>query len=414
MWLICLLFEEGNVDVDVDVLHVNSQETDHRAGFDWFHYAGWEIPTMDPRYKETVRTADQTVHGKLAKSKLVTLLQTAQRVGFEEIERFKGGVSSSSSSFQQEGGEKDGGKSKKVSLHSLMYRLGFNVNCISIFGPDLNHHATRMLLQDFTEQQSELYWSFNLPLPLWLSSRLTAGCRRTRKARQALFDTLMAWYQRGGLESASEEMKAIVRVFEAAGSPPDVGSKFLNMMVVAFMANTPETLGWLFVYVTQAPALCKVIREECDALGEGEDLVQVNFKVATPHLYSAFFETFRQCVFTGTPATVIRPCTLPGIEDHVFQPGDILHSMAEACAMDADVYGPDVRYWKGHRFVGEGDQLLKYDLTFGLGRSRKCRSVPTHAERDVASLLTMRNSMSRPQLCHCGIVYARREDVPDV
>jgi len=149
-------------------------------------------------------------------------------------------------------------------------------------------------------------------------------------------------------------------------------------------------------------------------LGEGEDLVQVNFKVATPHLYSAFFETFRQCVFTGTPATVIRPCTLPGIEDHVFQPGDILHSMAEACAMDADVYGPDVRYWKGHRFVGEGDQLLKYDLTFGLGRSRKCRSVPTHAERDVASVLTMRNSMSRPQLCHCGIVYARREDVPDV
>lgn len=63
--------------------------------------------------------------------------------------------------------------------------------------------------------------------------------------------------------------------------------------------------------------------------------------------------------------------------DHVFQPGDILHSMGEAAALDSEVYGEDARVWKGHRFVGVGgdglggDGLLRYDLTFGIGRSRK-------------------------------------------
>lgn len=153
-------------------------------------------------------------------------------------------------------------------------------------------------------------------------------------------------------------------------------------MMVAFLANTPETLGWLFTHITQAPALFQTIRKECDALGDDYSVNSMNFKEATPHLYSAFFETFRMYVFTGTPATVIKPCTLPGMGDHVFQPGDILHSMGEAAAMDTEVYGPDARVWKGHRFVGEkGERLLKYDLTFGTGRSRKSnKSLGVHQE----------------------------------
>lgn len=144
-------------------------------------------------------------------------------------------------------------------------------------------------------------------------------------------------------------------------------------MMIAFLANTPETLGWLFTHIVQAPALLAAIRTECDALGATYAVNTTNFKQATPYLYSAFFETFRLYVFTGTPATVIKPCTLPGMGDHVFQPGDILHSMGAAAAVDVDVYGPDARLWKGHRFVGEkGENLLKYDLTFGIGRSRKC------------------------------------------
>lgn len=142
-------------------------------------------------------------------------------------------------------------------------------------------------------------------------------------------------------------------------------------MMIAFLANTPETLGWLFTHLSQAPALLAAVRAECDALGPDYAVHAVNFKTAAPHLYSAFFETFRLYVFTGTPATVIRPCTLPGTGDHVFQPGDILHSMGEAAALDVGVYGPDARLWKGHRFVGGGgEELLKYDLTFGTGRSR--------------------------------------------
>lgn len=175
----------------------------------------------------------------------------------------------------------------------------------------------------------------------------------------------------GGLKTASEEAKAIVAVFEKAKSPPEVSSKFMNMMMIAFLANTPETLGWLFTHLIQAPELFKVVRRECDAFRD-EDLASINFKTAAPHLHSAFFETFRLYVFTGTPATVTNPCTLPGMGDHVFQPGDIVHSMQEACAMDVEVYGPDAVSWKGHRFVGEGEALLKYDLTFGIGRSRKC------------------------------------------
>lgn len=55
--------------------------------------------------------------------------------------------------------------------------------------------------------------------------------------------------------------------------------------------------------------------------------------------------------------------------DHLFLPGDILHSMGQSAAFDVDVYGEDAKFWKGHRFVGEGESLLKYDLTFGIGRS---------------------------------------------
>lgn len=113
-----------------------SHETDHRAGFDWFHFAGWEVPTQDPKYKTTVREADQTVHGRLAKSRLVTLLETVRAIGFGEILRIREAV---------------GADGKVVSLHTLMYRLGYNVNCIGIFGPRLDHVATRIALQNFTE-----------------------------------------------------------------------------------------------------------------------------------------------------------------------------------------------------------------------------------------------------------------------
>lgn len=91
---------------------------------------------MDPRYKTTIRDADQTVHGKLAKSKLTTLLETVRGIGYSEIERIKEAV---------------GLDGKVISLHTLMYRLGYNVNCIGIFGPQLDHVGTRIILQSFTE-----------------------------------------------------------------------------------------------------------------------------------------------------------------------------------------------------------------------------------------------------------------------
>lgn len=101
---------------------------------------------MDPRYKTTVRNADQTVHGRLAKSRLASLLDTVQSIGYSEIRRIKEAVG------------RDG---KVVSLHTLMYRLGYNVNCIGIFGPDLDHIATRIVLQAFTEVRiaPNFWWS---------------------------------------------------------------------------------------------------------------------------------------------------------------------------------------------------------------------------------------------------------------
>lgn len=91
---------------------------------------------MDPRYKTTVRNADQTVHGRLAKSRLASLLDTVKEIGYGEIERMEQAV---------------GPSGKVVSLHTLMYRLGYNVNCIGIFGSQLDHVTTRVLLQSFTE-----------------------------------------------------------------------------------------------------------------------------------------------------------------------------------------------------------------------------------------------------------------------
>ncbi|KAK8196963.1 cytochrome P450 [Phyllosticta capitalensis] len=340
----------------VAIKHVFSrsaiQETDHRAGFDWFHFAGWEIPTTDNRYKKTVRTADSTVHRELAKSKLSSLLDSVRRVGFSEIDRYKKAV---------------GKEGKHVSLHTLMYRLGYNVNCIGIFGPDLDHVKTRVILQNFTEHQHMMFHCFNWPLPLWLTSRVVPGARKTVKARVELFNQLLEWYNAGGVATASSEMQAVVKVFEDAGTSPDIGSKFMNMMMIAFLANTPETLGWLFTHLVQSPKLLEKVRAECDAVGDVEPTAP--FLKLTPHLYSALFETCRLYVFTGTPATVVKPTRLPGMGDHLFLPGDILHSMGQSAAFDVDVYGEDAKFWKGHRFVGEGESLLKYDLTFGIGRS---------------------------------------------
>lgn len=91
---------------------------------------------MDPKYRTTVRNADQTVHGRLAKSRLASLLGSVQKIGYDEIRRMEQAV---------------GKNGKVVSLHTLMYRLGYNVNCIGIFGPQLDHVATRIILQEFTE-----------------------------------------------------------------------------------------------------------------------------------------------------------------------------------------------------------------------------------------------------------------------
>lgn len=140
--------------------------------------------------------------------------------------------------------------------------------------------------------------------------------------------------------------------------------------MVAFLANTPEALGWFFTNLVQAPELFKVVQKECDALEDGS-IIEMDFKKRTPYFYSALFETFRCYVFTGTAAIVTKECTLPGMGDHLFKPGDSIRSLGSASAMDTEVYGPDAAYWKGHRFVGEGEALLKYDLTFGIGRSRK-------------------------------------------
>ncbi|EME88998.1 uncharacterized protein MYCFIDRAFT_170535 [Pseudocercospora fijiensis CIRAD86] len=141
-------------------------ETDHRAGFDWFHYAGWEIPTFDPRYKHTVRDADQAVHGKLAKSKLNTLLDTVQDIGYSEIDRIKAAVG------------RDG---STVSLHSLMYRLGYNVNCIGIFGPDLDHISQNASMgMDVDAARKAIH------LPGQISAACGSPCRRDHQRRPSL------------------------------------------------------------------------------------------------------------------------------------------------------------------------------------------------------------------------------------
>jgi len=219
------------------------------------------------------------------------------------------------------------------------------------------------------KNMQHLFIAFGWPLPLWFSTAVSPRARKTVQARKKLYRYLLSWYNAGGITSASQELKSIVQVFEDAKSGAELPAKFLNMMMIAFLANTPETLGWFFLHITQAPELFKAIRAECDALGDEYGSANINFKEATPHLYSAFFETFRLYVHIGTGATVIKPCTLPGMGDHVFQPGDILHALGNSCALNIEAFGEDATVWKGHRFLGDGESLLKYDLTFGLGRS---------------------------------------------
>lgn len=148
---------------------------------------------MDPQHKTTVRTADQTVHGRLAKSRLATLLATVQALGDREMVRIQAKAKAKAKATAT-GGEGEGGQGEDegitVSLHTLLYRLGYNVNCTGLFGPQLDPVATRVLLQSFTESQHELFNSFNWPLPLWLTSRVVPGARRTVRARKALYEVL--------------------------------------------------------------------------------------------------------------------------------------------------------------------------------------------------------------------------------
>lgn len=80
------------------------------------------------------------------------------------------------------------------------------------------------------------------------------------------------------------------------------------------------------------------------------------------------FESFRMYVMIGTSAIVKAPIRLPGIS-HTFQPGTVLKAMGPSAAMSVENYGEDVALWKGHRFVGSGENMLQYDLTFSTGRS---------------------------------------------
>lgn len=73
-----------------------------------------------------------------------------------------------------------------------------------------------------------MFHCFNWPLPLWLTSRVVPGARKTVKARVELFNQLLEWYNAGGVATASSEMQAVVKVFEDAGTSPDIGSKFMN------------------------------------------------------------------------------------------------------------------------------------------------------------------------------------------
>lgn len=123
------------------------------------------------------------------------------------------------------------------------------------------------------------------------------------------------------------------------------------------------------------------VKAECDALPAGS-LINFDFKTETPYFYSALFETFRMWVFTGTSAIIKKPTKLPGMGDKVFQPGDNIRQMGQAIGRSTDIYGPDAMLWKGHRFVGEGAELLQYDMTFGIGRSRESSlSLATHTLR---------------------------------
>lgn len=81
-------------------------------------------------------------------------------------------------------------------------------------------------------------------------------------------------------------------------------------MMIAFLANTPETLGWLFTHLVQSPKLLEKVRAECDAVGDVEPTAP--FLKLTPHLYSALFETCRLYVFTGiwTPPLCSRDYAL--------------------------------------------------------------------------------------------------------
>ena len=67
-----------------------------------------------PKYRDVVRKADQSVHVNLMKSKLGPLLASVEEYALEEFARFNDAI---------------GKEGKVVSLHSLMYRLAYNVNC---------------------------------------------------------------------------------------------------------------------------------------------------------------------------------------------------------------------------------------------------------------------------------------------
>lgn len=229
----------------------------------------------------------------------------------------------------------------------------YNVNCRALFGPDMDlvksadksplywekklkqFILARVALQQFMSDADMLVASYGWPLPLWVSRRFIPSVRACDKAKDDMHALLVSWDKAGGSNNSSVEIQAILAVFEQVSRPPpavpaapaflecilmgvivkagtsiEIRSTFTNMMMTAFLANTPEcvlsvlrfkqyadplakrALGWLFTNLVQAPLLLAKVREECDALEEG-DIISVDFKKRTPHLYSAMFESFR-------------------------------------------------------------------------------------------------------------------------
>ncbi|KAF7557592.1 hypothetical protein G7Z17_g510 [Cylindrodendrum hubeiense] len=314
------------------------------------HYKVWQVPPH--AYKDTLRAGAKEIHKELSAKKLGPVTQTFETVVLESIAELR---------------QEIGSGGRRVPFHTTFYRLAYAANMKAIYGPNLPVTETRIALQTFAINLLSLNMTPSLPfLPTEWWNKIIPSARRGAEARDKVTNALIKWQKEGGLETCSDTWRKVMQVVTDNNVDIVHANRWVNMVLFGFQGNTGEQPGWAFLFLLQSPKLWAAVKAEVDALPP-DSLVGVDFRRATPLMYSAIHETLRLSTAVFAGRTTTESMQLEGC-DTVFPKNILIRTMSRASSFDPRIWGGDAHCFKGDRFLLD-EGLYKEELFFGGGVS---------------------------------------------